>query len=358
VSVHVGATRIATGLVDLRARLIARGGLRIEHAAWGRDPGALVDAVARQVAGLLAGHRVPRSAVVGAGVGVPGWVDGVHGVVRRQPQLGWKDVPLAELLTRALDVPVVVDEHVRAMAAAEAWFGEGRGAETLSLLFVGAEVGCSHVIGRHVLHGYHAAAGSVGFLPAWPASDDSRAGPPETRRTAASLEAAVSEAAVFEAALQLARRAPESATAGWLARVASSLQPRTDSLAALAERTGDAGATALLRQRATALAPFVAHVLGTFDPELLVVAGAMSRDTGLLQLRLLREAVVAHAPELGERLPALKPSAFGQQTLAVSPGALVLRELYTPPLAARGAANGTAGVGGAIRRRAFTAPVS
>jgi hypothetical protein len=65
----------------------------------------------------------------------------------------------------------------------------------------------------------------------------------------------------------------------------------------------------------------------------------------------LEEAIVAHALALGERPPALQPSSFGPQTLAVSAGALVLRQLYRPPLAAHGSAHEAACVSGEIRRQ-------
>ena len=169
VGVHIGATQFTIGLVDLQAVPFARRTVRIDHAVWGPRPGELVRAVAGEVTALMAQHRVPAYAVLGAGVGVAGWVDTRQGTVRRQAQLGWTDVDLARPLGAALDVPVVVGDHVHAIAAAEAWFGEGRHCETFAFLYVGAVVGCSVVVGRRVHHGAHGTAGSVGILPAWPA---------------------------------------------------------------------------------------------------------------------------------------------------------------------------------------------
>ncbi len=367
VSVHVGATQIDMGLVDLRARLMARRTQPIDHDAWGPSPGALVDEVARQVAELLAQHHVPRTAVLGAGVGVAGWVDSSNGVVRRQAQLGWADVALADLLAQALGLPVVVEDHVRAMAAAEAWFGEGRRADTVSFLYVGAVIGCSTIIGRQVHHGHHAAAGNVGSLPAQPAAGAAiiraavtghttrRSGARRAEESAVSIEAAASETALFAAAGHAARHGPDGVLARWVADGTAIPGRRTsDVLATMAERESDAQANELLRWRAAALAPLVAHVLAMFDPQLLVVAGAIVWDPGRYQLRLLRQALQAYAPEFAERLPEISPSAFGRETLPVSAGALVLREVYTPPLAGHVSRHGTAPASAEIRRRALT----
>ena len=65
---------------------------------------------------------------------------------------------------------------------------------------------------------------------------------------------------------------------------------------------------------------------------------------------------MSFAPLLAERLPELVPSAFGRDTTAVSPAALVLREVYTPPLEGSAWRNGEPSAGAQIRQRAFAPP--
>jgi predicted NBD/HSP70 family sugar kinase len=142
---------------DLRAQVLA------EHAVPlpGRDPAAVVDAIT-DVARLL---RVDHADVVGLGVGIGGFVIDRRDVARAH-FLGWHEpVPLAGLLREATGLPTVVDNDVRALTAAEHWFGAGRGVASLLVITIGAGVGCGIVVHDLVVEGAHGGGGSIGHRP-------------------------------------------------------------------------------------------------------------------------------------------------------------------------------------------------
>lgn len=364
VGIHVGATNVDVGLVDLRAVPVVLRTLRIERDAWGNDITPFARSVGRQVRELALRAGVPVAALVGAGVGVAGWVDGERGLVRRHPRLGWRDAPVGEALSEALDLPVTVDEHVRSMALAEAWFGNGRQVNSLALLYVSTVVGCGVVFGRRVHGGHAAAAGGIGFLPSWPVDaghGDGTGCPDSPRGTRSpsgalrSLEATVSEPAVRREALDCATCFPDSLATRWAGRSAPGQFRTSDELAASIGAGGapDSHSLALLRRRAARLAPFVAQLLGTVAPQVFAVSGPMALDAGGLQLRLLRQEVLAHAPDIADRLPAFVPTAFGGQGALIGAASLVLQEVYSPSFGGRhgGAADGA--FGEAVRQRAM-----
>lgn len=357
IGVHIGATGLDIGLVDLRAQLVDKRVHRIDHTAWGPAPSGLVCAVAASVQDLLRANEIDEDEVLGVGVGGAGWVDGEAGLVRHHAQLGWHDVPLAHLLGQALALPVALDEHVRSVAVAEAWFGVARHRQSFALLYVGAILGCSIVFGRRPHRGRLAAAGVIGGLPAWP-EPPAEASDGETlqqRREHTTLEDAVSEPAVAHQATAVAAHHPDSAVARWLRQASAGAVPRSDHLAQeiLLEEasTQDRPALMLLQERAAALAPYVAQVIATYDPDLFVVAGPIAWDDRYVQLQLLREAIRAHAPALTDRLPEIVPSALGSRGAMAGAGALILRELYSPPLAGDNGAMDA--VAAEIRRRAW-----
>ena len=82
--------------------------------------------------------------------------------------LGWRDVPLAAMVTEATGLPCVAANDVRAFAYAEAWFGAGRGKDPFALVTLGAGIGCGVVVAGEVVSGAQGAAGSVGHLPVDP----------------------------------------------------------------------------------------------------------------------------------------------------------------------------------------------
>lgn len=158
----VGVTVTADALVgvvtDLRARVRTVG-----HASLpDRAVAAVVRGIADLVRDLLDSDPAYRAAVRMSGIAVPGDVDRAAGRVHRSASLGWRDVPLADLVVAATGLVTVVDNDVRALTVAEQWFGAGVGATSFALVTVGAAIGCGLVVNNVVLDG----AGAIGHVMA------------------------------------------------------------------------------------------------------------------------------------------------------------------------------------------------
>lgn len=78
--------------------------------------------------------------------------------------LQWQDVALAELLSARLGIPVTADNDVRALTAAEHWFGAGAGCDSLAVVTVGAGIGSGLVVDGVVVTGHHGRAGRLDHL--------------------------------------------------------------------------------------------------------------------------------------------------------------------------------------------------
>ncbi|WP_104180239.1 ROK family transcriptional regulator [Arthrobacter sp. B0490] len=117
--------------------------------------GTIVDAIA---------DLGPLDGFSGIGVSIGGKV-GPGGRVLRAPFLGWRDVPLAELLQQRTGLPVAVENDVVALTVAEQWFGAGRGEKDFAVLTVGAGVGYGLVINDAVIAPPDAGLGLVGHYP-------------------------------------------------------------------------------------------------------------------------------------------------------------------------------------------------
>lgn len=85
----------------------------------------------------------PRLA--GIGIGVGGRVR-ARSVVAESAFLGWRDVPIAELVEGRTGLPVVVENDVATLIEAEAWFGAGRGLSRFAVLTIGAGIGYGLVL--------------------------------------------------------------------------------------------------------------------------------------------------------------------------------------------------------------------
>ncbi|MFF8840246.1 ROK family protein [Streptomyces sp. NPDC015130] len=127
-------------------------------------PEVVADLAADLVDELLDTEGAFRDRTRHLGVAVNGDVDRDSGRLRHSGLLGWRDVPLAELLSASTGLSVTVENDVRALTVAEHWFGEGIGTGYFALVTIGAGIGSALVVNGRLLRGAYGVAGEVGHL--------------------------------------------------------------------------------------------------------------------------------------------------------------------------------------------------
>lgn len=269
----------------------------------------LTDAVAEVAeASWGDGHRSPS--LLGVGVGVPGGVaDQADGVVSA-PTLGWSGLPVGARLRRRLDLPVLVENDVNALAAAERLYGRGRTHRDFLVLTIGWGVGAAIVTGGRVYRGAHGGAGEFGHVPVDPA------GPVCACGNAGCLEALVGEAGL--AATARARGIlPTGGTVADLARAAAA---------------GDRAAQAVYAEAGGLLGRATAGLVNIVDPEIVVVLGEGTGDWRFWRPGF-DPALRAHLLPARRDLP-VEVEAWGDTSWAQGAAALV----FATPFDAVGAA--------------------
>jgi predicted NBD/HSP70 family sugar kinase len=108
--------------------------------------------------------------VVGIGVGLPGGVQLTGGVVRFAPNLGWRDVPFAALLTAALrntplaESPLFVQNEADVAALGELEFNPSPDANPLIYVSINQGLGAGVIVDDQLLNGNRGYAGEVGHM--------------------------------------------------------------------------------------------------------------------------------------------------------------------------------------------------
>jgi hypothetical protein len=154
--VHLAMADATLAVLDLRGRIIARERLPLTDTR----PGPALRGLAERIPRFVAAHADGR-APLGVGVATDGWVDPDQGVIVDQPVLGWRHVPVRDIMTAATGLPVRVDNHAQALARAERMFGDTRARASIVHLFVGNVVDAALATGGVVHHGSGSAAGSM-----------------------------------------------------------------------------------------------------------------------------------------------------------------------------------------------------
>ncbi|MFI6393895.1 ROK family protein [Nonomuraea sp. NPDC050547] len=106
--------------------------------------------------------------LLGVGVGVPGSVEDQAVGTVNAPTLGWQAMPVGDRLRRRLDLPVLVENDVNALAAAERLYGRGRTHRDFLVLTIGRGVGAAVVADGRVYRGARGGAGEFGHVPVAP----------------------------------------------------------------------------------------------------------------------------------------------------------------------------------------------
>jgi glucokinase-like ROK family protein len=246
--------------------------------------------------------------LLGIGVGVHGLVEHPRGLLVFAPNLGWRDVPVADLLGPRFSVPILVDNEANAGALAEAWVGAAREARCVVYLSVGIGLGAGIIIDGELYRGTTGTAGEFGHTTVDPS------GPLCGCGNRGCLEMFVSERALV-----------------------SDLQPLWSGSATMAAdqvfqaaHEGDPAAIAALRRVGEYLGIGVANVVNTFNPQLVVVGGPMARGGDYL-LGPVQQMVAQRALAHPRRVASVVLSQLGELATAIGCGVMVLKELFGVP---------------------------
>lgn len=167
IGVKVTPTSLIGVTTDFTAGILSVRHEKLDDTAPERVIERLAELVKALIGSLKSGE-VSAGPLIGIGVAVSGDVDARHGVVRDSPLMGWRGVPVAELLGKRIKVPIVVTNDVRALTVAEHWFGVGVNADSFAVVTIGSGIGCGLYINGEVVSGAYGVSGELGHLPLAP----------------------------------------------------------------------------------------------------------------------------------------------------------------------------------------------
>ncbi len=157
IGINLTASEIHLVRTDLRATVLAARYLPISAG----EPTSVAEQV---ISAVLEQRRIDPS-ILAVGISLAGPVAPGAEVVRMSPFLGWAEVPLTEMVRAGTGLPTVVENDVRALTAAEHWFGAAAGLRDFALVTIGAGVGCGIVVDNRLLDSVSGGVGQVGHLP-------------------------------------------------------------------------------------------------------------------------------------------------------------------------------------------------
>jgi glucokinase len=267
IGLDVGGTKIASA--TLRGGELSESML-VETSLEDRDK--LIEQLVEAIEGLR------DEEVRAVGVGVPSVVDFATGRIRSSVNIPLADVPLRELLTERVGLPVYVDNDASCAALAEAFEDGQLTCPHLVMFTIGTGVGGGTVLGGTVYRGATGAAPESGHqiigLDLSDGDDSADSDFPQP----GSLEALASGRALDRLALDAARRDPSS----FLGRRLAADGEVTGHDAVDGAKEGDEAARRCLRVLGERLGIGIANAINMYDPLEVVIGGGVSTAGDLL----------------------------------------------------------------------------
>lgn len=266
IGIDIGGTNLRAAVVDENGQV-----LDVEQLPTPPSSEALEMAVVAVVDKLRARHE----GVAAVGLAVAGFVDENQQMVRFAPHLPWRETPVKRIMSRALELPVILEHDANSAAWGEHEFGAARDAKNWVLLALGTGIGGAIMMNGEIYRGAFGVAPEFGHLTVVP---NGRSCPCGKRGC---LERYCSGSALPLTAQDLIARGqfPHSRLAQDFGKCPEEISGRAVVRMA---REGDELAQAVIKDMGTWLGRGLAMIQDVLDPELIVVAGGVAVDADLL----------------------------------------------------------------------------
>ncbi len=272
--VDLGGTAIKSGLVDDSGRV------QFSETVPTNTPDGTQAVLNALTAACL--RQLSHGPVTSVGIGMPGRVDSARGVLVRAANLPLVDVPLTEILSERLGLPVFLENDANCALYGEIFAGGGRDAENFLLVTVGTGIGGGIRIGGGIYLGTDGRAGEFGHMSI------AISGQPCPCGRKGCWEQYASATALCRMTREAAESSPDSLLAQQIGEVGGYVDGRTVFRAA---RAGCPVADAVLDTYAEYLAAGLNNLTVIFRPDRIVLAGGIFREGDFLLSRVRNRCI-------------------------------------------------------------------
>jgi glucokinase len=308
-ALDIGGTKLLAGIIDDTGELVVR--RRIETRA-SRGAADVITRAASLLRELAQEIGIETERLTGIGCSVPGPLDSERGVVIFSPNLAWRDVPVAAILSEQLGVFVKIEDDARCAALGEARRGGARGAQNAVYVTISTGIGAGVIVNGRIYRGSHGCAGEVGHMTL------DASGPPCACGNMGCFESLASGSAIAARARQALLHGDETL----LARFRDEPALLTSEQVIDAANRGDGVASRILETAALYIGIGLAAVATAYDPQVIVLGGGVIRPDGML-LRRAREVFQARVIQPLGSLVRIVPAELGDESALWGAAALM-----------------------------------
>lgn len=270
IGVDLGGTNVVVGAMPVDgSREIGMRSLptRADLGAQGVSD-RIAEAIENVIADVRRETGAQREDVIGVGIGSPGPLDRERGVVIVTPNLGWRDYPLRDEISRRVNLRATLDNDANCATLGEWWCGAAKGGKNVVGMTIGTGIGGGLILDGRLYHGASDAAGEIGHTSIDSTGRRCKCG------NYGCLEAYCSGPAIAERA----REAIESEESRAIMALVDGDPSRiTAHVVYEAARQGDLVAREVVRDTARFLGAGLSNLINIFNPDIVVLAGGVTQ---------------------------------------------------------------------------------
>ena len=221
------------------------------------------------------------------GIIVRGPVMSKEGLSLFSPSAGWRNVPLKYLVEKQFQLPVFVENDMRAMALGAYHYGPYRDIKNAVFLGVGGGIGSGIILNGELYRGLGDSAGEIGHTVV------DVHGPLCSCGNRGCLEAMASESALVNSMVQSMTDGERSVVSDMVKGNLDAIRPKH--IYAAAEE-GDPLSIRTLQQIAQYIGMGVANIINIFNPQLVLIGGGIVKGRRFMEetiMQVIKERALA-----------------------------------------------------------------
>ena len=161
VGAEINKYEIAVCMLDLRGKIITSSRRTLEN----DDYDWIIQALLEQINKVIANSGISQEKILGAGVGITGFVDPKTGVLKRSAYQNWENNrKVAEDIRQGLNMPVIIENNARMRAIGEDMFENQLHTDTFAYYLISYGIACPMFIKNSILTGGASGAGEIGHV--------------------------------------------------------------------------------------------------------------------------------------------------------------------------------------------------
>ena len=317
VGVYAGPRKVKAVAATLDGKVI----IQVE-ARYVENPTSeqFLETLADVIGMVIEGANPKMESILGIGVGMHGLVDTEQGVSIFAPHLNFHNIAIKSFLEQKFNLPVEVENDIRAQALGESWFGQGKCVPNFILFRVGTGVGAGIILDHQLYRGTSYSAGEIGHT-----TIDIN-GPKCSCGNYGCLETLVGGTALALRAQQAIRFGKKSLLEDMSQGDIELIDGKMLYLAAQQE---DQVAIEVLEDTGRYLGIGIANLINILNPSLIILSGGVLGAADFI-MDSLRKTVERRALAKPAQAVSIVISELGENAIAVGAVTLVLNKIFTP----------------------------